>query len=672
MAIKESNAPSFTPYQKQLSPALQEVISTEGNPTQYQPKPAYSESILYYIQRLEAAKMQRNSSSRYFDDQTYEQDYLQNENAKNTYLRAKLNDSEVRVNTGTTEKKLETLINKLLAMNLKHEVRAYDKEDLEIQELGDDMSDIVTRTNQIEKDDDFWQEAILELLTQRTVFIEEGYVERSLKNRKETIRRAEKKLWSGLKVFFGDITIPTYRQVEQPYQIYYESISYDVAKSISGHKPDFKFVKMGMPISSNTPNPSDLTTGNYRFGVLQHQQVERIIIEDLYHNERVEIMNGVLLDAPGTPMPGTYCGYSVKAFTLRSVSNDFAYGRSIVASSKSLQALDNEMIRNMVRKFQQSIEPPLAVPRGKVYSRRIWDAGAITNGIAPNTFERLTTHDGPTQSEFAMYDLITKKTEEFVGAGNLQQGLTSGDRTTATEVLTLQKQAVENLGLAVMALKRMKRDMTEMRIYTVVDNYLTPQKKAYDPINKAITNIYQKITLNDTLLPNNRKGKKVIQFMERDLQPNEEQELYEYEKNQEEIGNNIRIKFINAKKLAEKIVNWFVVVTQQPEEGSSLDKVIFQDQLAQATAISQLTQTPLNGGKIIEDFERKWRAKDWFQKQAPQQLDPTTGQPMNPEMAAMEKELGELEGNNGTMGAQVAQGLRGTPQSAAALSAEGL
>ena len=134
----------------------------------------------FYISKFRKARQQREKTWEYFDDLTYEQDYYLNKRALNTYLRPKKNDDEVRVNTGVTEKRIEGVANELISMNLQPEVRAYDENDMEVEELGDAFSDLVKRTNEIEQDDDKYADAILEMLSQRAVFIEEIYLDKEV------------------------------------------------------------------------------------------------------------------------------------------------------------------------------------------------------------------------------------------------------------------------------------------------------------------------------------------------------------------------------------------------------------------------------------------------------------------------------------------------------------
>lgn len=619
-------------------------------------------SYNFYIDRFEKAKQQREQIHRYFDDMTFIDDYFSNENAKNTYLRAKLNDSEVRVNTGVTEKKIETIINELLSLNLQHEVRAFDKDDNMMQELGDDMADVVTRTNKIEEDEDLFQEAVIELVTQRAVFVEETVDIRKTRNGKHKQKILKKRLLPGTQVFLGNISIPAYRFHEQPYIFTYERMHWRTAQQIWGDHPKWQQILQGLS------NNLDTRTGAYawRFANLEHDEVEILTYTSLPDNERQVFINGTMMHKPGTEetkIPWGYPAYNMVMVNLKSVSNNFAYGKPLTASAKTLQGLNDEMTRMMIRKWQQAIEPPLGTTTGKTFSRDVWDPGAVSQGLTEKDFSRLIDHQGVTNSEFAMMDFIEKKTQEFIGSSDIQQGMSGKERSTATEVLQLQRNATKQLGIAVLAVARLKRELTKLRIYTVLEELLKPTGKKVDPLTKGVTEAFTGMTVENTKLDNSRTGTKRIQFSNRDLTPEEEQEVFQREEELAKIGINFRFKNINVKTLKNMFLNWYVVVTAQEKDGSAIDKIMFQDQLAQGVAIQQITGQPMDPKTLIDTFERKWKAKDFFQKQAPTQLQPPTEEQQT-EQGEVQSEAQNILNKLGTVGAteqgsQLRQGLQG-------------
>ena len=599
------------------SPGL-EIKKDSGNAVSYNMNAREKEAYDFYKLRLTKAKQEKDKQREEFDDMTYEDDYLMNKRAVNTYLRPKRNDSEVRVNTPTTEKKVEIVWNELLNMNLQPELMAFDDEDNELNDLGVHFADIIKRTNEIEHDEDKYVDGVLELISQRSVFVEELWLDyviqdnRGGKNKKNRIKKCDKRFLSGLQIFLGDVNIPAYRFNDQPYILKYERMSYWEANKTYGDWDNWQYVRPGMF--------TDGSTGDsylYRMGALRSDEVEIIQYMSYQDDEYMLIINGVMMVKPGTSYKEIYGdvqGYHIKMVVLKPMAIDFAYGKSLVSSAKTLQALDNETLRNLIRKFRQGIEPPMGTRSGKVFSKDIWDPASITQGLSDKDFFKLDpSNAGVTNSEMAIFKMITDMTTEFVGQSKVQG--TPGKRTTATEVLQAQKEAVKLLGLSVLALMRLKREATFLRIYNILNNFSQPIKKKMN--GNKVDDVYQKFTVNDAQIEGEKTGKKIIQFLDRDLTNEELSEVYQYEENASKNGEPTRFVGINIKKLINFSLNWFVTIINKERDSSELAKAMFQDKIAQAGQIMQITQRQLNGDKVIESWERVWGVKDFFQKQAP-------------------------------------------------------
>lgn len=609
----------------------------------------------FYYSQIQKAKEQRRQVSEFFDDMSYEADYYYNRQAANSYLRKKLNDSDVRVNSGATEKKIEAMMNELLALNLQSEFRAFDEDDLEDVQLGQDFSDIVRRTNEIEKDDDFWPEAIQELLTQRAVFIEEITDERTVLRKRRSkgmkaparteIKRQimRKRLIPGLQVFLGDITIPAYLFNDQPYIIKYSRMGWREAQSVYGHYANFKYVKPGMAMD-NESDTKDLGT-DFRLGLLQADEVEVIRYESCVDDEFQIIINGELMEEPGTPLPWEYYGYNTTMTILKPMARNFAYGKPPTASAKTLQALDNETIRNLIFKFRQALKPPMAINTPKnVYSRDIFDPGAMTFGLDGSKIKPLIDHQGVTQSEFEVYNLINSKIEEFIGVSRITQALPVGSRTSATEIVEMQKQAMKMIGLAVAAFMRMKRDTGFLRLYNVLQTYTKPIGGKLNPITGEVEEIYKKLTAKDSQFENGKTGRKIVTFTSKPLDDDEREAILQEELKSERIGKPVRFSYIIVEKLNNIIYSWYNTVNSQERKGSSLDKAMFTDQLTQAMTIQQASQGAklINWDSIASKFERTWNVDDMFKEQAPQSVMGGEDIFAEPQMAG-EEDMGAMQ-----------------------------
>lgn len=607
--------------------ALQESENPEVLPT---PSGQDQESLAFYINQINAARDQRNQPRREFDDMDYYQDYTSNQLAANSYLRRKINDDDVRVNSGTAEKKIELVLNELLAMNLQPEIRAYDEDDLEVEDLGEDLADVIRRTNEMERDEDLYQDAFLELLTQRAVFIEECFsamptltIRTGKTGKFRNEKFLNKRLLTGLQVFLGDLTIPAYRFQEQPYICTYDRLLYEEAETIYGDLDAWKYVRPGIPMSDAYG-----LWFKYRLGVLENREVE--IIRYFSQGEYQVIINGVMMYTPGTKPYWNHGGYPITMVVLKSMSRFFAYGKPLIASAKFLQGISDETLRNLIRKMRQAIEPPLGVKSGKVYSKDIWSPGAATNGLTKDSFERLIDHDGVTSSEFSMYQLFSSEIDKFVGQNSAGNEPGNGPRT-ATQIVEEQKQALKQLGLAVLGAMRLKREMTWLRLHSLFQYYFEPVGKTVDTIGKVKPK-YRSFTVNDTDIGDGETGKKLIQFANAAPDDPTMQAALDTEESLAQGGQNVRFHVLDVEKLKNAPLTWDVVVTSQERDSGSLDKVLFQDQLAQMGVIMQLTGAQPNKGKLFDSFERKWNVKGLFEREpvaTPQSAQPAGTPPQD-------------------------------------------
>ncbi len=620
------------------------------------------------MDRLEFAKSQRERAGNVFlDGMSFTQDYYTNQQNRNTYLTPKKNDAEVRVNTGTSERKLDAIKNELLTMDINFDIKAFDQDDSEIQELGDDMTDLVRRTNQQENDEDFNDMATDELLTQRITYAKDSLVQ---KNVRQPTSQLKKQLSSGLKVFPGDMAMHPFNWDLQPFTATYNRYPFDTARMLYDHLTPFK--KHVMP--DHLQRYENIGPAfSYRFGALADGEVEVVEYESLVDDECQIIINGVPMYEPNEPLSYSYPMYQTQAFVIKPMSPDYLLGRPFPAMAKTMQALSNETIRLLVRKFQQAVNPPIGTSRtGKIYSRDIWNPNTITQGLGKNDFSKLVDHSGVTDGDMGMYRLVEEKVEEWIGAFNLSTGAPSGKQMSATEATLQQKQFLKQLGYTVFAKMRMTRVMTQLRIYNIYEHYLDPVRKKMGADNKPF-DVYRSFTVDGAKYPDGKHGKKVIYLINNNLSEQELKNIYDHEREQEALGNPVRVKFLNVPKMKEFPKYWHITTNVQDKEGTTFDKLMFQDQFTQAAAVAQVTGKPLNGDVITEDFERKWKAKDWFQEAPPQGIpgQPNSNQSQDDTQANQQKAkdiMQEAQGmmDQGTQGAQMARGLNSGQKEVAA------
>lgn len=652
----------------QTAPSTQSLI-TEQEKTEVQTLKLSEEETKYrgfLLRRLMSARDMREQPHRDFDGLTYSDDYQANHDAAISYLTPKKNDDDVRINTATTEKKVEAVMNELLSMNIQHEVHAYDQYDKKLRSLGEDFEHIVTKTNTIEKEDDMWADMIRELLTQRAVFVKEKLVERTVydkqsKTKKYTIKRCEKVVVPGKKVFLGSLNIPAYKFNEQPYYFEYDRTDYQTAKTMFQSKYPEKWaqVKPGGTLSTSITDEESFF--NFRVSDCTNEEVEILYYYDYPNDEYQIIVNSVPMLPPGTPLPHEFEGYNMVMVSLKTIRANFPYGKPLVATAKTLQGLENETIRNLIRKFRQALEPPTGTISNQVFSRRIWAPGAMTQGITKNTFSKLIEHDGVTDSEMKMFDLITSKTEEFIGVSRTFQGLPTGGEKTATQALEELKQSVKMLGLAVWAVLRVRRDCTYLRIYNLIENFTDPISAELDHETGEVINKFNQFTIEGVTLSSGDKGTKVVAFSDKDLTPQDEEEIYQMEEDMAVRENrNVRIHVVNVKKLRAIPIFWYVTAQEKERAGSALEKIMFREQMAQAAAIEVQSQgqVRVNWRSAADKAEIIWRSKDLFEKMPPNMQQPQmqNGEEEKPNVGKdILSQLSAFEQNTG-IGAQLMEG----------------
>jgi hypothetical protein len=569
--------------------------------------------VAFYIERLSKARDERSIPRKEFDGMTFEQDYERNRETAFSYLRPKKNDDDVRVNSGTSEKKIELMMNELLSMNFQPTIRSYDKANLEVVDLGADMTDMVRKTNEQENDEDMWGEVYQDLLIQRAAFVEELIVDEDTDNwfggEAPVKSCAKKRRLSPLQVYPGDMFIPLTRFNEQPYIVVYDRMLYSEAKLIFQNNPNWKYVRKGANVHDEF-----IPWFKYRFSTLRADEVEVITYMSSaeHDNEYQQIVNGVMMHPKGTEMAIDH-GYPIVGATGKAIP-DFFYGKPPIASAKFLQALQDETLRNMIRKMRQAIEPPLGVANGKVYGRDVWSPGATTQGLTGSNFSKLIEHDGVTSSEFSMFQLITQKAEEFIGSANIQNQPGTGDMT-ATQIIELQKTSIKMLGQIVLAVVRLKRDATFLRLYSIFEEYLEPLEEEVD--GDSVKRQYRHFEVSNGRTASGEIIHKFIVLLDKTLSQKDLYDVQEYEEQEsKKKGKPVRYSFLNVDEMKAMSFMYHVEVTPEQRDSSSLDKVLFQDKLSQASQISQLTQKPLNADKLIADYETTWKTKGMFQSDA--------------------------------------------------------
>ena len=400
--------------------------------------PEYTEEEKLYYSKLQRdiryAQVQRDQKHDEFDGMSFVEYYNSNQKSANSYLPPKLNEADVRITSGITKEKVSTILSNLLNYEFEPDIEAYDQDDEQISEIGEVMEDMLKKSEKIETPDfDLKVELIYqELLNQGAVGVEETQREYVLprKGKKDyTVKECSAELICGLDLYFGNI-----RQqfIElQPYIVKRRLISRQEAQSLYKHLPRFKNVpdKASQILENNQVQ-------NWVMFESEPGLVEEVKYMSKWTDDYQLLLNGVMMfpvtkdgAASLSDLIGV-CEYPI-AYTVLDPIPNFAYGKSIPAKTKVDQAVYDEFVKMSLIKTRKSYMPPLANNSSTQLSRKIFDAGRITDGINPEQLQEIGTNTGVTAPEFNMLQFLkTQINDKSVSSdgGQLGQQEPVGDR----------------------------------------------------------------------------------------------------------------------------------------------------------------------------------------------------------------------------------------------------
>lgn len=582
------------------------------------------------------------------DNKHLEQAYVENERFSHSYNSPKQNKDEIKAVTGVAEKKTDVLYAEVLSSNFQPTIITYNKHNQKIRGLGNDLTSIVTMSNEIEEDEDYYSLYAKELLTQMCVFSEEQDIYEelnqdkklklnvkggniiNLKDGKKVVHYCKKRVLTARQVYLGDTSIPYLFFQDQPFIFTYFLFSQGEFQRRYGKYPNADLV-------SPAGYSSELYPDNYKINEDITNMIEVAFYYNPNTNQHAIRANGIYLHDKILPLDYTVIPtrrYKIDMNANKLISPDYAYGRSPISSAKTLQAVNTEMLRLMIRKFRRSIEEPLLNYSNQIYGSDVWMPGAITNVGADGDLKPLNINaqQGITSGEFAMYNLVENKVQEYVGAGDTQQGIGGKSGDSATKSMLDQKNFLKNMALTFTAISRGKRHATKQRILNILENHTDPvdKKMIMTPEGPEMRNIYERYSSDKMTLPDGRRGTIVSMFTDRTPDQEELQSIENEEDELEGKGELTRYRFINKNKIFEFMNRFKIVVENKPREGSEMAKVLFGEKLNQVATMSKLLGSKPNKDEFEDEFENVWDSKNLFTQQPNQQ--------MTPEEQAMEQE----------------------------------
>lgn len=624
-------------------------------------QPDYSEEEIAYrqdlIQKLTTADTAKSTQHRELNDMTHQEYYDSNVKAANSYIPPKKNPEDTRIVTGTTEEKGNTLISSILNYNLEANILAFDKDMLEIDELGRNMEDLIKKSRELENYDEKRVLIYKELMDQGSNFVEEQWVEESkvakkLKNvnwgdeiQIKKISWEEKivpgftgcqtRLIRGDKVYLGNIK--EFQISRQPYLFTVDVISYEEAKAIYGKWDRFKYV----PKKIVRAHPTDNSTyRDWTLETVQENFVEVIKYQNKWCNEYMIMLNGVMMLPCGFPLEVVSPSgeYTLAKGDVYPISQFFAYSKSIPAKTKVDQEVLDEMLKLIVLKTRKSFMPPLANNTGRVLSRKIMNAGEITNQIDPAKIQVIGDANGVSQSEFAAFEFIKNLVDQKSVSPAYSGDATAG-RQTATEILELKKQQMMKLGMVIFGIISLEKQLAWLRIHNILANWTKVQDKKYNEITKKLEDVYRTVEV-DTEMEDTQSGKRIIEFTPDAGQYSPEQIMEEEEQLSQVMRKPVRKTYMNP-DIAKMKNFWYITINPTEKNSSDLERVMFKTDIADAIQI--FGPQTLNYSYLMKRYAvlSKQNPDKFFVKDVPAQ--PTEAQIKG--------------GDNGGLGAQLNRGL---------------
>jgi hypothetical protein len=466
------------PETKTASAAVNAEASKYIDPPKYSDDEALQIAALQ--KRMFRAQQARDTKHPEFNDQTYIENYENNERIANTFVKGKKFEGDIMIASGTVEQKLFAVLAEVNRLSLTPQVLAFNEESEELVSLGHAMTDVLFETAKREMDDEKRLQRQVELLKQGHVFIQELWTKRwkAVKDPidKSTIGKfngqdftsrlelawsgPERNILYGPGVYLGNIREQEMKK--QPFIFTHKLTSYDEAKSRYGMKDAegndawdrWQYVqnvrRQAMTTSSTIDNMQNNAWTMTNVGL---EEVEELHYQDKFNNEYQIFLNGVPMLPIGFPLSAISPGgeYNIDRQIYQFINPFFAYGRSFVARVKEQSDILDELLRLLIIKTRKSIHPPYANSSGRVISSRVLMPGRITMGIDASSLQAIGQEgQGVISSEFQMYQLLQNNIDEntvskqFTG----QQGKAG---QTATETNTLQAQAQKVLSLTVWA-----------------------------------------------------------------------------------------------------------------------------------------------------------------------------------------------------------------------------
>ncbi len=608
------------------SPLTAEELANQVEP------PKYSDEETKYLsglrRRLENARNARDTQHVEFDGMDYVTYYNNNEKLANTFIEPKKNKEDTNFQSGTIRTKLFALLSSVVNLDLSGDISALNKDGLKIQALGDAVEDIILKVDELDNDEEKKVLRQYELLKQGTVFVEEIWDERKKKEKKlngkfsgkladvkwttkikDAFARPARNIIPGLNMYLGDIS--KYGDTsQQPYLFTVDKMPWSEAELVFGEWDRWKNVPKTLTSFDNTQLNSIL---NWRLLETEKDQVEIVRYQDKWNNEFAVLLNGVLMTPAGLPLPWGYEDYNIAQQNLEPIHPKFAYGKSLVFKIRNKVAILDEMMRLGILKTQKSFLPTLLNNSGRILSSKSFMPGKIIHGVQAGTVTPAFPNEaqGISSSELAMINQLQGSIDSET-TSPLFQGQPAQGNPTATEVVELQRQAKQMLGLTIFSVSMLEWKLEWLRLQNILANWFNPEDQVVDDMRKEIKSKYRQVSVNRPVEGQGMGMRMVIPTDNVPTDPNaimQAEDIYSKEQ-----GTPVRFIFLNPEEVKSSKLCWQIVITPREKRTSETNKLMFRAEMQDAQLFGPLLNIPYLGQRFAsvwgEDPTKLFKSPD--------------------------------------------------------------
>ena len=549
------------------------------------------------------------------------------------YVPPAKNDEDVRLNSGLTKQKISTEVDVVMTQNFEANAKAFDKEDVFIDHLGETVSDMKIKSDEMENWPDNRRAVYEGMSTFGSFYTLE--IQKFVTNAKKTklditqMGKMDAK-WSEMprisKPYFETLTLePTMVLFQdmrlaniqkQPGVAFARIISDAEGQTRYGGWDRWKDV----PTKTNTQINSELTEiltmyrSDYSISsTLSEGEIEEVwVMRSLpFGNELTIYLNGVpMLPIKTIGLKDPKTGrYKISAFPLTTVSPsglypivkwdkmripNFGIARGTPGDAQFDQETLDTWIKIMFKKALRSTDPPLGNRSGMRVTSDMIGPKKIVSGIRKDDIFPIlpdTLTQGVTNGEFSFYEMMKKEldekssTREFSGQG--------GKTQTATEFTENRKSHLLRFSALIDGVIRGEADRAELRVKNSILPFWCKREYSNNPVDtkavkgavKTMKEIFRTVTVNKN--DGNSKASSIIEIGE-----NKESSfdvLGRQDKIEKEEGKKVKITKFDPEmyNFMDTIFYWDVKPSERDDD--TLKLLTFKQNIADAINLFQIT-----------------------------------------------------------------------------------